>query len=154
MNDSTCFNQCQGKEHKKQVDVTEIRYIHPIWSEWRDLNSRPLDPQRLFGVNAAIRKIEKTPILARFNGVLPSLSDALFYYFFLPFWYGSGTVFGVVFAASWHKIQQVEKIALFKHYPIIIIPCKTKPVKNAILNGYSGIPEWVKLRCCRGRTRF
>ena len=26
---------------KKQVDVTEIRYIHPIWLRGQDLNLRP-----------------------------------------------------------------------------------------------------------------
>ena len=30
---------------KKQVDVTEIRYIHPNWSGLRDLNPRSLGPK-------------------------------------------------------------------------------------------------------------
>ena len=28
-------------ENKKQVDVTEIRYIHPNWLRGEDLNLRP-----------------------------------------------------------------------------------------------------------------
>ena len=32
---------CDLHGNKKQVDVTEIRYIHPIWLRGRDLNPRP-----------------------------------------------------------------------------------------------------------------
>ena len=77
-----------------------MRFQWIFWSERRDLNSRPLDPQRLPVVDAAIREIVKPSILAPLNRVPLSLSDALFHYIFSRSGMRSGTVGGLPVPAS------------------------------------------------------
>ena len=91
------------------------------------MNSRPLDPQRFFGVDAAIRKIAKSPILAPLNGVLLSLSDALFHYIFSRSGMRSGTVEKMPLPLD--EESRDKRIALFQENPEIIIPYSKITVK-------------------------
>lgn len=37
--------KCEEKLQKRRTSTTQMRIEVLVWSEWRDLNSRPLDPQ-------------------------------------------------------------------------------------------------------------
>ena len=57
--------------------------LHSIWSEWRDLNSRPLDPQTL-RLGFVREKLRKYGIFGRFQNIRAQ-NIPYFLYFANPF---------------------------------------------------------------------
>lgn len=74
----------------KQKILKPLRFQDFSWSEWRDLNSRPLDPQSSALPNCATTRCARPVALASFpnsvdylNGNLPALQEEI-YIFFKP----------------------------------------------------------------------
>ena len=86
-------------------------YRLPRWSEWRDLNSRPLDPQSRFDARHQIFYSSKS----RFHKNAESLDTSMFFALLLYHTSAANTIFFVQFQKKKaHKSAQIfEVCALF-----------------------------------------
>ena len=103
------FNRNDKSEHITNLD--NVVRIIIVWSEWRDLNSRPLDPQLRFDALHQIFYSSKS----RFHKNAESLDTSMFFALLLYHTSAANTIFFVQFQKKKaHKSAQIfEVCALF-----------------------------------------